>query len=109
MQNSEIKPYFNSRGWTDVSPGELIRVISSKTVEIREMDAVLDPEWKPEFVPGGFSAICTNQNEQKWVITSNPSNPVIRIRKHKNGKWKAAHGEEFRPSDAPRKFYDFNF
>ena len=101
--------YFNSRGWTDVEPYEVVRVVSDKTVEIRAMKATQDESWKPNFVPGGFSAVCTNQNEQKWIIESDETAEIIRVRKHKNGKWKAAHGGEFRPSDAPRKFYDFNF
>jgi hypothetical protein len=104
-----IKPYFNERGWTDVAPFELVRVVSEKTVEIRGMDAVLDESWKPEFIPGGFFGHTANNSEQKWVITSNPSNLVFRIRLDKKGKWKNKYGTEYRNADAPRKFHDYNF
>ena len=71
-------------GWTDVNPYEVIRVVSEKTLEIREMKATKG-EWKPEFVPGGFCGTVVNQCEQKWVIEPDPEAPVIRIRLGKKG------------------------
>jgi hypothetical protein len=100
--------YANHIGWSDVDPYEVVRVISEKTIEIREMDAKRDDSVKLEFIPGGFSAHCSNQSDQKWSITSNPENRVIRIRLGKKG-WKDAHGRRFALSDEPVKFYDYNF
>jgi len=100
--------YANHIGWSDVDPYEVVRVISEKTIEIREMDAKRDDSVKLEFIPGGFSAHCSNQSDQKWFITSNPENRVIRIRLGKKG-WKDAHGRRFALSDEPVKFYDYNF
>ena len=79
--------YANHYGYSDVNPFEIVRRVSDKTIEIREMDAERDPEWKPEFHVGGFSAHCSNQREQRWNITSNPENRVIRIRLSKSGVW----------------------
>lgn len=104
-----VSKFMNQRGWTDVEPFEVVKVVSDKCVEIRAMKAEQDPSWKPTFVPGGFSAICTNAGEQRWIIQSDESAEVIRVRQHKNGAWKNKYGAEFRPSDSPRKFYDFNF
>ena len=101
--------YANHIAYSDVNPFEVVKVISDKTIEIREMDAVEDRSVKMNFVPGGFSAICTNIREQKWNITSNPSNSVFRIRLSKKNGWKDAHGRRFQLGDAPRKFYDYNF
>ena len=101
--------YANYIGYSDVEPYEVIKVISDKTVEIRAMDAVQDRSVKMNFVPGGFSAVCTNIGDQKWTITSNPENKVFRIRLSKNKGWKDAHGRRFQLSDSPRKFYDYNF
>lgn len=101
--------YANHYGYSDVNPFEIVRRVSDKTIEIREMDAERDPEWKPEFHVGGFSAHCSNQHEQRWNITSNPENRVIRIRLSKSGVWKDAHGRKFGLSDQPVKFYDYNF
>ena len=100
--------YANHYGWTDVNPYEVVKVVSNKTIEIREMDADRDETVKMDFVAGGFSAICTNPHDQKWEIKSNPANAVIRIRLGKNG-WKDKHGRKFGLADAPHKFYDYNF
>ena len=101
--------YANHYGYTDVNPFEVVRVVSDKTVEVREMDAKRDDSVKLEFHVGGFSAHCANQREQKWLITSNPSNSILRIRLSKTGVWKDKHGRRFGLSDKPIKFYDYNF
>ena len=101
--------YANHIGYSDINPHEIVRRISDKTIEVREMKAERDPDWKPEFIPGGFSAHCTNQHGQRWIITSDPKSRVFRIRLSKNKGWQDAHGRSFDLSDSPRKFYDFNF
>ena len=99
--------YANMLGYSDVEPYEVVKVISDKTIEIRAMDSKALP-WKRDFHPGGFFGHTSNQNEQKWDITSNEDNPVFRIRLGKKG-WKNAGGSRFQLADEPRKFYDFNF
>ena len=105
-----IKKYANELGYTDVKPYEVIKVISDKTVVIRRMDAELDPSWKPDWIVGGFSSICTNQSKQKWIITSSDKWIPIRIRKSKHGQdiW-INQGQRFHMSDEPVNFYDYNF
>jgi hypothetical protein len=100
--------FANHIGYSDINPYEVVRVVSDKTLEVREMDAVRDESVKLEFHVGGFSAHCSNQRNQKWFINSNKSNPVVRIRLGKNG-WKDAHGRRYALSDDPVKFYDYNF
>lgn len=100
--------YANHHGWSDVTPYEVIRVISEKTIEIREMKAERDPSYTPEFVPGGFSAVCTNQRDQQWIITPDDTAPVIRARLRKDGRFWSAHGSH-RLNDTPIRFYDYNF
>jgi hypothetical protein len=100
--------YANHLGWTDVDPYEVVRVVSEKTIEIREMDTERDESVTMNFVAGGFSAICTNDRDQKWHIKSNAENPVIRIRYGKKG-WKNKHGRKFVLANAPHKYYDYNF
>ena len=101
--------YANQIGYTDVHPFEVVRIVSDKTVEVRAMEAVRDDSVKLDFIPGGFSAHCANQSEQKWIITSDGSNPVFRIRLSKNRGWQDKYGQRFKMADAPRKFYDYNF
>ena len=100
--------YANQLGYSDINPYEVVRVVSDKTLDVREMDAERDDSVKLEFVPGGFSAVCLNQRDQKWLIKSNPENKIVRIRLGKNG-WKDAYGRAFSLGNYPVKFYDYNF
>ena len=101
--------YANHYGYSDVNPFEVVKVISDKTIEVREMDAERDASVELNFHVGGFAAHCSNQRDQKWFITRNEQNPVIRIRLSKTGVWKDKHGRRFGLSDQPVKFYDYNF
>lgn len=101
--------YANQYGWSDVNPFEVVKVISDKTIEVREMDAERDESVKLDWAPGGFAGHCINQRDQKWFITSNDQNPVVRIRLSKTGVWKDKHGRKYGLSDKPVKFYDYNF
>ena len=100
--------YLNLCGYSDVSPFEVVRVVSAKCVEIREMSAKLAEGEKPEIIPGGFAGHCVNQRELKYDITSDPEAPVIRARMHKDGRWYSKFGKHA-PSDKPIYFYDYNF
>jgi hypothetical protein len=100
--------YANHLGYSDIDPYEVIRVVSDKTLEVREMHCERDESVKLEFHVGGFSAHCSNQRDQNWFITPNEQGRVFRIRLGKNG-WKDAHGRRFALGDEPVKFYDYNF
>lgn len=101
--------YANHYGYSDVNPYEVVRRVSDKTLEVREMKAERDPSYRPEFVPGGFSAVCVNQQDQRWIIISNPDAGITRIRLRRDGTWRRACGELFKLSDKPVKYYDYNF
>lgn len=101
--------YANYLGWSDVDPYEVVRVISDKCIEIREMSATLAADWSPERIPGGFAGHCINNNSQRWNIVSNPNGEVVRIRLHKDGRWYGSNKQRFQLSETPRKKYDYNF
>ena len=101
--------YANHFGYSDVNPFEIVRKVSDKTIEIREMNAVRNESVKMEFVVGGFSAHCTNQRDQKWDISSDETAPVVRIRFSKNRGWQDKYGRRFDLAEKPVKFYDYNF
>lgn len=100
--------YANHLGYSDVTPYEVVRVVSDKTIEIREMDAKRDESVKLEWIAGGFSGHCLNQRDQEWFITSDEKAPVIRIRLGKRG-WKDKFGRRYELGDEPVKFHDYNF
>lgn len=110
MDNTNTAPemFANQYGYSDVNPYEIVRRISDKTIEIRAMSAEIDPTWQMDFRAGGYCGTVVNQNQQRWLITSNPEARVIRIRFGKRG-WKDAHGFRYGLSHKPVKFYDYNF
>ena len=103
--------FANNALYSDVEPFEIVRVDSDKTIEVRAMDATMADDWKPNMVSGGFAFHCTNNDDQRkaWVITSNEANPVVRIRKQKNGTWYNKSNGRFFLAEQPAKKYDFNF
>lgn len=101
--------YANQHGYSDVTPYEIINWVSDKTIEVRLMAYKLDEDWKPEFHAGGFSAHCSNQSEQRYTYSSDEEEPIRRIRLHKNGRWFDKNGNQYRLSEKPRRFYDYNF
>jgi len=101
--------YATELGYTDRRAYEVVRVVTEKTIEVRRMNATRDKSVELEFHVGGFSAHCSNQNDQKWTFESDESNPVIRIRKLKYGPYYTNSGTKFRLDETPCEFYDYNF
>ncbi len=103
--------YCNLHGYSDIDPYEIIKITpSGKTMHVRAMSAERHPDWKPEFVSGGFTAHCTNNNSQRkaWIIKSDPEGQVMTVRLQKDGSWKSAMGRHALSTDAVKK-YDYNF
>ena len=105
----EEATHANQIGYSDVKPFEIIRKISDKTIEIREMKAEILNQNDLKFEVGGFSAHCSNQHDQKYSFTSDESNAIIRVRKHKNGYYFCKYGSRHSLSTKAIKFYDYNF
>ena len=95
--------------YTDVRAFEIVKVISDKTIEVRQMATKHDISHLTQHV-GGFSAHTENQRNQKVTYASEPNNPVIRIRRKKNNPERWGHGNlRFGLTQAPYAFYDYNF
>lgn len=94
-------------GWTDREPWEVVAVSpDGLSCDIRPMQAVSDPDWKPDFVPGGFVGHTFNDRERKWILSSMPGASTKRIRLCKKG-W-SLHKQPYMMGRAI-KFYDSNF
>lgn len=100
--------YANHIGYSDINPFEVVKHVSDKALDIREMVATEKP-WMRQFMAGGFLGHVVNQEDQDWDIQPDPEAPVIRIRKHKNGQWYDRYGARYVLADKPVKFHDFNF
>tara|TARA_R110000822_G_scaffold88921_1_gene205717 strand:- start:18 stop:554 length:537 start_codon:yes stop_codon:yes gene_type:complete len=102
-----IYEFCNYNGYSDTYPYEIVKVISDKTIEIREMDAEIKKDWKQDVILGGFAGHTVN-NGGEWDIKPNEANPIIRARRSKHGQWKSKCGRHSLNTQ-PVKFYDYNF
>lgn len=99
--------YANHCSYSDITPYEVVRVISDTTLEIRALRTEALP-WDRQWAVGGFAATLTNQRDQQWAFASDATLPTERIRRNKKGEWRNARGT-FRLDTQPVKFYDYNF
>lgn len=97
-----IRKYCNYHGYSDIDPCEVIEVVSPRKVIVRQMDAILTQS--PVQHIGGFCAN-TENDTQCWECKSNESNQVIVLTLTKKG-WGQG---QYRMSNEPKKFYDYNF
>ena len=73
-------------GYSDSHAGTIIAVSKNgKRVTWQQDVATLDPNFKPEFVAGGFAAHCTNQHEQSYTYERDPNGS---IREFSIRKWR---------------------
>jgi len=77
-QKIEIGMGVSGTYWTDYTPYEVVRVISDKTIEIRELDV--------EFTGGDYIDL-------EYKLYSNDENRIERARRGKMG-WKLADGKK---------------
>lgn len=93
--------------WSDIDPGTVVKK-TDKSITVRYDDADRDPNWKPEFIPGGFSVICTNDSSQKWIIKEDLNGKTEIFRwSNKYNRYRNKSGENVYPGWY--KYYDYNF
>ena len=92
--------------YTDNEPVTIIAKTKT-TLTVRYDKAELDPDWKPEFIIGGFSAHCTNNDEQRWIITENPDGRTEVFRWSSRMNCYQSKGCKLLPGWV--KTYDYNF
>ena len=78
IESEELKVGMGCSGtfYTDLTPFEIVRVISDKTIEVRKLDVEIT---KPDL------------EDPEYKLYINEENPIVRVRKCKNG-WKMANG-----------------
>ena len=95
------------RLWSDAHAATVIKK-TPYTVTVRQDKATLDPNWKPEFIVGGFAAHCTNQEDQSYTYECDPEGTVYTFR------WSNRYCTYGQPGNLQltkgrREFYDYNF
>ena len=71
-----MKPYAHRRSEKDIIPFEVVRMVSSQTLEIKDMLYDLSKDFKPKIIMGQ----CLNNYDQHWTITEYPEGLSFRIR-----------------------------
>lgn len=99
----------NHYSYSDITPYEIIKKVSAKTIDVRRMKATMINMDEMKFHTGGFSANCSNQNDQKYTFESDENEIVERLRLNKDGVWCSKYGDKHRLNIKPIRFYDFNF
>lgn len=83
---------------------------TAKTITVQRDKATLDPNFKPKWEPGGFSAVCLNQHEQKWNYERDPNGEVTRCYwSEKLGRYTTGRDQSVWISPGRHEFYDYNF
>lgn len=63
--------------------------------------------WKPEWIEGGFSAICINQEDQEWNYEIDPEGSILKV------YWSEKRGAftycDKNVTPGRHEFYDYNF
>lgn len=81
---------------------------TAKTLRIQRDKATLSKDYKPEFIPGGFSAHCTNNNDQRYDYERDPDGEI------KTAYWSEAKccfqvEGSLMITPGRHEFYDYNF
>lgn len=78
-----------------------------KSIVIQRDKAILDPSFKPEWIPGGFAAHCTNQCDQSYTYERDPHGEIVTAR------WSEKRGGFVYLNKlvtcGRHEFYDYNF
>lgn len=92
--------------WSDSHACTVIKR-TPKTITIQRDKAILSPDFKPEWIPGGFAAHCTNQDEQSYTYERDPGGETVTAR------WSEKRGGfvylDKIVSLGRHEFYDYNF
>lgn len=95
--------------WSDAYACTVISRTPKRMV-IQRDKATLNPNFKPEFVIGGFSAHCLNQEEQSYTYERDPAGEKFTCNwSEKHGCWRSGVDASFRISRGRHEFYDYNF
>ena len=93
--------------YTDRHAGTIVKVTKA-TITIRRDKAIRDPNFKPEWIPGGFSAVCLNSNDQKWSYEPDLKGALTTLH------WSRRYNRYGQPgnltaSKGRHEHYDYNF
>jgi hypothetical protein len=93
--------------WSDRHAGTIVKVTKA-TITIRQDKAIKDPDFKPEWVTGGFSAVCLNSEDQAWSYEPDENGRLYTIHWSRKGNRYGTYGN-LTASKGRHEHYDYNF
>lgn len=81
---------------------------TKKTLVLRRCHAILDKNWKPDFIPGGFAGHVTNNHEQTYSYKENEQGEIVTAYWSEKKKGFYVRKVMF-VTPGRHEFYDFNF
>ena len=93
--------------YTDRNAGTIVKVTKC-SITVRRDKAIIDPNFKPQFVVGGFSAHCTNNNEQSYTYEPDENGELTTVRWSKKFN-RYGTPDNITLSKGRHEFYDYNF
>jgi hypothetical protein len=83
---------------------------TAKTLTIQQDKATLDPNFKPEWIPGGFAGHCTNSEDQEWSYERDPNGRIEKCRwSEKYGRWQTGSDGSIKIIRGRHEYHDYNF
>lgn len=92
--------------WTDANAYTIIKR-TPQTLTLRRCKAILDPAFKPDFIPGGFFGTVVNQDEQTYTYEEDEDGQVITA--HWSKKKHGFYWQGLYVGAGRYEFYDYNF
>jgi hypothetical protein len=89
---------------------EIVRVVSSKTLDLRSLKLEALPNSEDMgLVSTNSMGTTKTSKKQNWTVLPNRKKPWVRIRLHKNGVWKDRNGYQFDLAEAEYKHHGYSF
>lgn len=84
--------------------------VTKSTITVQRDKAILDPNFKPEFVAGGFAGHCVNQDDQTYTYERNPEGEIEVYRwSNKYNRYQGGGDGSIVVTKGRREFHDYNF
>lgn len=95
--------------WSDSYACTVIRK-TAKSITIQRDKAIRNPDFKPEWVAGGFAAHCTNADEQSYTYERNENGETFVCHwSEKEGRYRHGSDGSMKVSLGRYEYYDYNF
>lgn len=95
--------------WSDSYACTVIKK-TKKTITIQRDKATLSPDFKPEWIPGGFAAHCTNAEDQSYTYERNPNGEIYVCHwSEKQGCYRSGSDGSIIIGVGRHEYYDYNF